>query len=347
MKISRILVVDDSALVRSLLADAINGQRDMECVGTADDALLARDLIRAFKPDVVVLDLEMPRMDSNDFLARLLRRRPMPVVALASPTEHGADLTLRALEIGAIDYVVRPHVGAVDGLSGLALRMVEKLRIVARARLLSSAQRYPSPLAPEALALGRAPGEELIFVGASTGGVEAIRQLLSALPIDAPGVLVAVHMPAIFTRVFASWLNAQCRIAVREAVEGDVIAPGHAYVAPGGWQLRLARNGTNYVAELEQFGPEQTGTTGVDALFRSAASVAGKNAIGIMLTGEGSDGALAMREMKNAGGYNFVQDQASCVVFGMPGEAIALGAAHQVLPLTAIAAALLERLRVM
>ena len=350
LKKIRVVVVDDSALVRGLLAEIINRQRDMECVGTANDPLIAREMIRELNPDVITLDIEMPRMDGIEFLGRLMRLRPMPVIMISTLTERGADVTMKALELGAVDFVAKPRIGVVDGLGLLSTQIVEKIRIAAAAHVkraaivpFSAAVGSTSVRAPVA-SIGRISTEKLIFIGASTGGTEAIKEVLTSLPADSPGIVITQHMPPGFTTSFAARLNSLCQITVQEAVNGGRILPGHAYIAPGGKQFRVDRCGANYVAVVEDGELVNRHRPSVEVLFKSAASVVGRNAFGIMLTGMGNDGAKAMREMKDAGSYNFVQDEASCIVFGMPREAILHGAADEVLTLTAIAPALIAKL---
>lgn len=350
----RVIVVDDSALVRSLLSEIINRQRDMECIGTANDPLVAREMIREMNPDVITLDVEMPRMDGIDFLGRLMRLRPMPVVMISTLTERGAEVTMRALELGAIDFVAKPRVGLASGLNDLATQIVDKIRVAAVAQVRRAAPREASSAhpgagtgvaaAPAAL-LGRLSTEKLICIGASTGGTEAIKEVLVHMPADSPGIVITQHMPPGFTTSFAARLNGLCQITVKEAVNGERILPGHAYIAPGGTQFHVARSGANYVAVVDDGPPVNRHKPSVEVLFKSAAAVVGRNAFGIMLTGMGNDGAAAMREMKDAGSYNYVQDEATCIVFGMPREAIAHGAADEVLPLGQIAPALIARLR--
>lgn len=348
----RVLVVDDSALVRSLLAEIINRQHDMTCVGAANDPLVAREMIRELNPDVVTLDVEMPRMDGIDFLGRLMRLRPMPVVMVSTLTAQGAEVTLRALELGAVDFVAKPRIGLATGLQELAGEIVEKVRVASVAKF-----RKPPPVvaAPPGVAapasppprsglLGRVSTEKLICIGASTGGTEAIREVLVAMPADAPAIVITQHMPPGFTTSFAARLNGLCRITVKEAQHGERILPGHAYIAPGGRQFRIERSGANYMAVVEDAPPVNRHRPSVEVLFLSAAALVGRNAYGIMLTGMGNDGARAMREMRDKGSYNYAQDEASCVVFGMPKEAIAHGAVDEVLPLNQIAPALLARL---
>jgi len=344
----RVVVVDDSALVRSLLTEIINRQPDMVCVGVANDPLIAREMIRELNPDVITLDVEMPRMDGIDFLGRLMRLRPMPVVMISTLTDKGAEVTLRALELGAVDFVAKPRIGLASGLNDLATQIVEKIRVASVAKF----KRAPAPApgaAPPAAArpaalLGRVSTEKMICIGASTGGTEAVKEVLLKMPADAPAIVITQHMPPGFTTSFAARLNGLCQITVKEAVHGERILPGHAYIAPGGRQFSVSRSGANYVAVVEDTEPVNRHKPSVEVLFLSAAAVVGRNAYGIMLTGMGNDGAKAMREMRDKGSYNFVQDEASCVVFGMPREAIAHGAADEVLPLDKIAPALLAKI---
>ena len=355
----RVIVVDDSALVRSLLSEIINRQSDMECIGTANDPLIAREMIREKNPDVITLDVEMPRMDGIDFLGRLMRLRPMPVVMISTLTERGAEVTMRALELGAVDFVAKPRVGLSSGLNELAAQIVDKIRVAAVAHVRRAPARSAAAIvhpdagaapaaapAPTASALlGRVSTEKVICIGASTGGTEAIREVLIHMPADSPAIVITQHMPPGFTTSFAARLNSLCQITVKEAVNGERILPGHAYIAPGGRQFYLARSGANYVAVVDDSPPVNRHKPSVEVLFKSAAAVVGRNAYGIMLTGMGGDGAAAMREMRDAGSYNYVQDEASCIVFGMPREAIAHGAADEVLPLSQSAQALIARLR--
>jgi two-component system, chemotaxis family, protein-glutamate methylesterase/glutaminase len=346
---TRVVVVDDSALVRSLLKEIIDRQPDMVCVGTASDPFVARETIRTADPDVITLDVEMPRMDGIDFLGKLMRLRPTPVVMVSTLTERGADVTLRALELGAVDFVAKPKIGLADGMRQLADDITDKIRIAARSQVkragpsaaASSGQAAPS--APHAI--GRLSTEKLIFIGASTGGTEATKEVLLGLPPDAPAVLITQHMPPGFTTSYAKRLDGLARIRVKEAADGERVLPGHAYLAPGGLHLAVERSGANYIARVRDGEPVNRHKPSVEVLFESAARVVGPNAFGIMLTGMGADGARAMRAMRDAGAYNLCQDEASCVVFGMPREAIAHGAAHEVLPLAQIAPRLLERLR--
>ncbi len=348
----RVVVVDDSALVRSLLSEIINRQSDMVCVGAANDPLIAREMIRELDPDVITLDIEMPKMDGIEFLGRLMRLRPMPVVMISTLTERGADVTMRALELGAVDFVAKPRIGLVDGIKELADHIVDKVRVAAQAHVrrsvvpVAASAQSPSsaPSTPHNPSIGRISTEKLVCIGASTGGTEAIKEVLVRMPADSPGIVITQHMPPGFTTSFAARLDGLCQISVKEAVHGERILPGHAYIAPGGKQFRIDRSGANYVCVVEDGEPVNRHKPSVEVLFKSAARVVGRNAFGIMLTGMGNDGAKAMKEMRDAGSYNYVQDEASCVVFGMPREAIVHGAADEVLPLTSIAPALLTRL---
>jgi len=334
MKI-KVLIVDDSALIRSVMREIIGSQPDMEVVGVAPDPLVARELIKQTNPDVLTLDVEMPKMDGLDFLEKLMRLRPMPVVMVSSLTERGSEITLRALELGAVDFVTKPKMSIQSGMLEYAELIADKIRAASHARV--KPRQIPNGTSEKGegnvLPLIRNPltsSEKLIIVGASTGGTEAIKDFLMQMPSDCPGILITQHMPEGFTRSFAKRLDSICKISVKEAEEGERILPGHAFIAPGHSHLKLARSGANYVTQLDQGPPVNRHRPSVDVLFNSAAVYAGKNAVGVIMTGMGKDGALGMLEMKKAGAYNFAQDEASCVVFGMPREAIAVGATQEV-----------------
>ena len=334
---TKVLIVDDSALIRSVMSEIISSQPDMQVVGVAPDPLVARELIKQTNPDVLTLDVEMPKMDGLDFLEKLMRLRPMPVVMVSSLTERGSEITMRALELGAVDFVTKPKISIQSGMREYTELIADKIRAAARARI------RPRTINPAAAAPGlpalRNPltsSEKLIIIGASTGGTEAIREFLMQMPSDCPGILIAQHMPEGFTTSFARRLDSLCKISVREAAGEERVLPGHAYIAPGHSHLLLARSGANYVTRIEQTDPVNRHRPSVDVLFRSAALAAGKNAVGVILTGMGKDGAAGMLDMKNAGAYNFAQDEASCVVFGMPREAIAMGGTHEVGALSAL-----------
>ena len=338
----KVLIVDDSALVRKMLTEIIDSQKDMQAIGAAPDPLVAREMIRNLNPDVLTLDVEMPKMDGLDFLERLMRLRPIPVVMVSTLTERGSEITLRALELGAIDFVSKPKLDIASGLKDYAREITDKIRIASKARI---RQRLPASIAPSLSADAVLPAftnrvastEKLIIIGASTGGTEAIKDVLVQFPPDCPGILITQHMPEGFTKSFAARLDSLCKVSVKEAEHNERILPGHAYLAPGHSHLLLKRSGANYMTELSQGEPVNRHRPSVDVLFRSAANFAGKNAVGVILTGMGKDGAAGMLEMKNAGAYNISQDEATCVVFGMPKEAIAVGGVDEIVPLQDVA----------
>jgi two-component system chemotaxis response regulator CheB len=355
----RVLIVDDSALVRRLLTDMLSSDRSIEVLGTASDAYMARDRIKALNPDVLTLDVEMPKMDGVTFLRNLMRLRPMPVIMVSSLTEHGADITLDALAVGAVDYLPKPKIDIAATLGEYRDELVEKIKVAAGARVRPLADR-PGP-APKDLTkygvdavLPLAPArhfrttDQIIAIGASTGGTEAIKEVLMAFEPDTPGVLIAQHIPKAFSTPFAKRMDGCCRMAVCEAENGQQVLPGHVYIAPGDRHLMLVRDGARYVCRLDDGMPVNRHKPSVDVLFRSVAQQAGTNAVGVILTGMGKDGAIGLREMREAGASTIAQDEATSVVWGMPGEAVAIGAAAQVLPLEAISArvyALAEAMR--
>lgn len=332
----KVLIVDDSALIRSLLTQVINSQRDMEAVGAAPDPFAAREMIKALNPDVLTLDVEMPRMDGLDFLERLMRLRPMPVLMFSSLTESGSEITLRALELGAVDFIAKPKLDIARTIQNYSDEIAEKIRVVAKARI---ARRLPggeaAPRPRQMPSLGAlSTTEKVVLIGSSTGGTEAVKDFLQQLPPDFPGILVAQHMPEAFTKSFADRLDRVCpKLTVVESRGGERVLPGHVFIAPGHSHLLLKRSGANYVTELSQEPPVNRHRPSVDVLFRTAAKAAGVNAIGIILTGMGRDGAEGMLEMKRAGAHNFAQDEATCVVFGMPKAAIDAGGVDDVVAL--------------
>ncbi|MGA2551723.1 MAG: chemotaxis response regulator protein-glutamate methylesterase [Burkholderiaceae bacterium] len=335
----KVIVIDDSALIRGLLSHILGSQPDIEVVGVAPHPLIARQLIKAHNPDVLTLDIEMPEMDGLEFLSRLMRLRPMPVVMLSTLTERGSQETLKALELGAVDFIAKPKMDIQRGMDDFSAEIIAKVRMAAKARvrqLTPSSAVVAQEKSVARLDNRRASTEKIIAIGASTGGTEAIREVLTRLPPDAPGIVITQHMPAGFTKSFAQRLDGLCRIAVKQAEHGERILPGHAYIAPGDYHLLLARRGADYVVALSDGEPVNRHRPSVEVLFHSVAQNAGPNAIGVMLTGMGKDGALAMAEMKRCGAYNLAQDEASCVVFGMPKEAIAAGGVDEILPVLEI-----------
>jgi two-component system, chemotaxis family, protein-glutamate methylesterase/glutaminase len=338
----RVLIIDDSALVRSLLTEIVSAESDMEVVGAARDPLAARSLVRELNPDVITLDVEMPRMNGLEFLDKLMRLRPTPVVMISSLTQSGAEATLRALELGAVDFVAKPRLGIAEGFVGTAAEIAAKIRAAACSRMRAprAAERSPA-LLPSRTAAGT---QRLVCIGASTGGTEAVREILETFPGDAPATLITLHMPAEFTGRFAARLDGICRPRVSEAQDGERVLPGHAYVAPGGRHLTLKRNGSGYVVRIHDDPPVNRHRPSVDVLFDSAADQAGADAIGVLLTGMGKDGARGLLAMRDTGAWTIAQDEATSVVFGMPREAIAIGAAQEVLPIEAVGAAIFEQL---
>lgn len=330
----RVLVVDDSVVMRSFLGRVVRSQPDMELVAVVSDPLRAIEHIREAPPDVITLDIEMPRMNGLDFLRRLMAVRPLPVVMISSLTREGAEATMQALELGAVDFFPKP--GTLAEFHGVGPEIAEKIRGAAQARV--SARRRPqaAPLQrahrPAAPAKGRATGT-VIGIGASTGGVEALRELLGELPADMPAILIAQHMLPGFTGAFARRLDAMCEMQVKEAEDGEDVCHGVTYIAPGGRHLLLARRPGGYALRLSEDAPVNRHRPSVDTLFRSMLQAAGSHALGVLLTGMGSDGAEAMLELRRAGARTIAQDEASSVVFGMPRQAIALGAAQEVLAL--------------
>ena len=355
----KVLVVDDSALIRSVMSKIINSQRDMETVATAPDPFVARDQIRKFSPDVITLDIEMPKMNGIEFLEKIMRLRPTPVVMVSTMTQQGTDVTFRALELGAVDFVTKPKLDISQGMIDYANEITDKIRAAYAARFRLT-RLPPKPVAQQALvasekvgkpmpthsALGNryAATEKLVLIGSSTGGTEAIRLILEQMPLDSPAILITQHMPAGFTKSFAERLNQVCKITVKEALHGEPVLPGHAYIAPGDRHLLLGRNGANYICQLSDSEPVNRHRPSVEVLFRSGQEISPRNIVGVMLTGMGKDGAQAMADMKKAGSYNICQDEASSVVFGMPREAIALGAADEVVALDQIAKRVLDHL---
>ena len=341
----RVLVCDDSAVMRGLLSELINAEPDLEVVGTAPDAMIARDMIKRLTPDVLTLDVEMPRMDGLEFLDRLMRLRPMAVVMISAHTERGSETTLKALELGAVDFMVKP--GDPQAMIEYGHEVCDKIRAAAQAKL--TRKSGPAPRAAGAHARFAAPDhryapDRLILIGASTGGTEAIKDVLVGLPAGAPPVMIVQHMPEMFTGSFAKRLDGLCRIHVKEAEHGERLEPGVAYLAPGHSHLMLARRGSTLYCELSRSEPVNRHRPSVDVLFESASALVGGNAVAALLTGMGKDGAQGLLRLRKAGTWTIAQDQDSCVVYGMPREAAAIGAAQEVAPLGMIAERILARL---
>lgn len=340
----KVLIVDDSALMRQLLTRILSSDPELEVIGSAMDPFVAREKIKALNPDVLTLDIEMPRMDGLTFLEKLMLGHPMPVVMISSLTDKGADTTLRALSLGAVDYISKPKIDVSNGTIDQADEIIAKVKAAARAKVRVGSRTEKPPVEIASKQVHFSATHKVVAIGASTGGTEALKDLLSALPADFPGIVMVQHMPEAFTNPFAARLNTACRINVQEARDGDRILPGHALLAPGGHQMEVIRRGMEYAVRVYRGERINRHLPSVDVLFSSCARHLGKNALGVILTGMGADGADGMLEMKHAEAFNIAQDEASCVVFGMPREAILRGAVDQVLPLSRIPAALLDKL---
>ncbi|MCE5233255.1 MAG: chemotaxis response regulator protein-glutamate methylesterase [Mizugakiibacter sp.] len=348
----RVLIVDDSALVRKMLTEMLSADAGIEVVGTAPDPLVARDRIKQLEPDVLTLDVEMPHMDGLTFLENLMRLRPMPVVMVSSLTSRGAEVTLRALELGAVDFVGKPSADLSGTFGDYAAEIVAKVKDAARARPRAYTASVPrlgaAPKLNADAVLPRAQLRELpsagrvIAIGASAGGTEAIRVVLAAMPPDAPPIVITQHIPAQFSGPFAARMDANSAMRVCEAQNGQPILPGHAYIAPGGQHLLVMRDGARYVCRLHDGPPVSRHKPSVDVLLRSVAASVGAQAVGAILTGMGDDGAQGLKELREAGAPTLAQDEATSVVWGMPGAAWKAGAAQELLPLPEIAMRLLQ-----
>jgi two-component system chemotaxis response regulator CheB len=336
----RVLIVDDSALMRQLIMTVLSEDPEIEVVGTASDPFVARDRIKELNPDVITLDVEMPRMDGVTFLRRIMSLRPVPVVMISTLTQAGADITLEALEIGAVDFVAKPTVNVAHAMADLAAEIQTKVKIAAMARL--RLPRRGAALTPPTKKRTYVSTGKIVAIGASTGGVEALKALLMDLPADGPPVLIAQHMPERFTAAFARRLNNECPMTVMEAPNNERIKPGHVYIAPGSHHLELARDGNHLVCSLND-GPRVSGhRPSVDVLLQSAARVAGPRTVGVILTGMGKDGAEGLLALRHAHGITLGQDEASSLVYGMPRVAFERGAVMRQYPLAEMADAILE-----
>jgi two-component system chemotaxis response regulator CheB len=333
----RVLIVDDSAVVRQILQGALSADPEIEVVGTAPDPFVARDMIVQKRPDVITLDMEMPRMDGMTFLRKLMFYFPLPVIVVSSLTPAGGELAMEALSAGAVEVMCKP--GAAFTVGDMSAELILKIKTAAHARVTKHAAEEEK--ATPTTALGRTTNQ-VVAIGASTGGTVALEHILTRMPPDAPGTIIAQHMPAMFTKQFADRLNRLSQMDIHEAVEGESVIPGVALVAPGDKHLLLRRSGARYYVSVKDGPLVHRQRPAVDVLFRSVARNAGKNALGVLLTGMGVDGAAGLQEMLQAGAHTIAQDEASCVVFGMPKAAIELGAAEKVLPLKDIPNAILQ-----
>lgn len=332
----KVLIVDDSAIVRKILREELDKEPDIEVIGTAPDPFVARDKIVLQKPDVITLDIEMPRMDGLTFLKKIMQYHPVPVIIVSSLTPKGSQMALEAMENGAIEVLAKP--GSSFSVGDMSTQLKEKIRVAAKANLQQVRRTpvSPSPVTVNASQALRETTQKLIAIGASTGGTEALKEVLVKMPVNTPGILVVQHMPAEFTRAFAERLNKICSIEVREAQDGDSVLNGQALIAPGNYHMFLRRSGAKYFVNIKDGPRVHHQRPAVDVLFQSVAQYAGANAIGVILTGMGADGAQGILRMKEAGAKTIAQDEASCVVFGMPKEAIKLGAIDRVIPLDRI-----------
>jgi len=344
----KVLIVDDSALIRSLLAEIIRNAPGFSLVGAAPDAYAARDMVKEFSPDVITLDIEMPRMDGLTFLEKLMTARPTPVVMVSTLTAAGAEATLQALELGAVDFITKPKISIAEGLREYADLILEKLAAAAQVRVKPLAKKVTRDLisSEQKVIVSRMSStEKIIAIGASTGGTEAIKEILLQLPATVPGIVMTQHMPAGFTKSFAQRLNKLTRLHVSEAKGGERILPGHAYLAPGGFHLQVNRSGADYVIRLSDADPVHRHRPAVDVMMASVALAGGKNVIGVLLTGMGKDGAKGMVDVRSQGGYTLAQDEQSCVVYGMPKEAVNLGGVDRTVELSKMGEAILEKLK--
>jgi len=349
-----VLIVDDSAIVRQTIKEILESERDIQVMGTASDPFIAAEKIAKQVPDVITLDIEMPRMDGITFLHKIMTQHPIPVVMCSSLTEKGCETTLRALELGAVDIITKPRIGTRKFLEESRIRICDAVKAASRARLKNlyeSPRKVEGKLTADAV-ISRQDGkamvrttEKVVAVGASTGGTEALRVFLEKLPQDFPGIIIVQHMPEQFTSSFSKRLNSLCRIEVKEASDGDSLLRGRALIAPGNRHLLLKRSGARYYVQIRHGPLVCRHRPSVDVLFRSASRYAGANAIGVIMTGMGDDGARGMLEMKQAGAFTIAQDESSCVVFGMPHEAIKRGAVDKVLPLDAIPEIIFRKIR--
>jgi two-component system chemotaxis response regulator CheB len=332
----KVMVVDDSAVVRQVISGALAKERSIEVLAAVADPIFAMQRMRSKWPDVIVLDVEMPRMDGITFLRKIMSERPTPVVICSTLTAAGAETTMQALAAGAVTIVTKPKIGVRNFLLDASADLVEAVKVASRANLRNLRPTAPVERAAPSTAALKETTERVVALGTSTGGTQALELVLAALPRSSPGIVVVQHMPEKFTAAFSERLDDLCEIEVKEAQDNDRVLPGRALIAPGGKQMTLKRSGAQYYVEVRSAPPVNRHCPSVDVLFRSVAKCAGKNALGIIMTGMGHDGARGLLEMREAGAQTVAQDEASCVVFGMPKEAIKLGGAEKILPLQAI-----------
>lgn len=342
----RVLVVDDSAVVRKVFSEELSREEDIEVIGTAPDPYVARDKIVKLKPDVITLDVEMPRMDGITFLRKLMKYFPLPVIIVSSLTKAGGSLALEAMDTGAVEVICKP--GEAYSVGDMSTQLAEKIRAAARVNMEQQVKRVAEkaarqPASRPKLALTKTTNK-IIAIGASTGGTEALKDVLVQLPANSPGIMIVQHMPANFTTSFAERLNDLCQINVREAQDGDSVTPGTALLAPGNYHMVMRRSGARYYVNIKSGPLVCYQRPAVDVLFNSVAAYGGANAVGVILTGMGKDGAQGMLKMKEAGALNIAQDEKSCVVFGMPKEAIEAGAVDKVVPLNDVASQIMQML---
>ncbi len=351
----KVMIVDDSAVVRQVLSATLGEDRAIEVIGAVVDPLFALERMKACWPDVIVLDVEMPRMDGITFLRKIMAERPTPVVICSTLTEKGSETALQALSAGAVCVVTKPKMGLKQFLTDSSDDLVSAVKVAARAkvrRLMAASQGIPVPTGPKLsadaiLASGTAmaqTSETVVVIGTSTGGTQAMEAVLRALPRVCPGIVVVQHMPEKFTGAFAQRLDTVCEVEVREARQGDRVVPGRVLIAPGGRHMLLKRSGAQYVVDVVDGPPVSRHRPSVDVLFRSVARFAGRNAVGIIMTGMGDDGARGLKELHDTGAWTVAQDEATCVVYGMPKEAVKLGAVDRILPLQEIPSAILGRI---
>jgi len=343
----KVLIIDDSAVVRQVLTTIINSSKTLEVIGTARDPIDARDKIKQLNPDVLTLDVEMPKMDGVTFLKNLMRLRPMPVIMISTLTEEGADITLEALEVGAIDFIAKPKIDVQGALQEYTDEIIEKIEIAGKAKVREYKGTVTTPVVSKKLDAGAVlekkegklrfkTTDKIVALGASTGGTEAIKEVLESLPANSPGIVISQHIPVAFSKAFTERVNKTCQIEVCEPADGQKILPGHAYIAPGDKHLLVERCGAEYICRLNDGPPVSRHKPSVDVMFRSVAQNVGPNAMGVMLTGMGADGAEGMLEMKQQGAFNISQDEDSCVVWGMPGAAVKLGAVNKEVTLSKV-----------